>query len=264
MGKRETVRQMSLMDTSDEYTAFVEKFKPKKTTDDCYTPENIFDTVVQWCVEEYGVDREKIVRPFWPGGDYEREEYPEGCVVLDNPPFSIISQVVRFYEENEIKYFLFAPVLTILSIRAQCSIIASANITYENGATVATGFVTNLDDKLARSVPELGRRIKTVNDENRKEQTKTVPKYEYPDNVLSSAMLNYLASHDTRLDVDRNDASFIRALDSQRAKGKAIFGAGYLLSEKAAAEKAAAEKWELSENEIALIKSLGRQTNDKT
>ena len=114
MGKRETMRQMSLMDTSDEYTAFVEKFKPKKTTDDCYTPENIFDTVVQWCVEEYGVDREKIVRPFWPGGDYEREEYPEGCVVLDNPPFSIISQAVRFYEENEIKYFLFAPVLTIL------------------------------------------------------------------------------------------------------------------------------------------------------
>lgn len=24
--------------TSDDYESFVEKFKPKKTTDDCYTP----------------------------------------------------------------------------------------------------------------------------------------------------------------------------------------------------------------------------------
>lgn len=28
-----------------EYDAFVEKFKPKKTTDDCYTPANVYDAV---------------------------------------------------------------------------------------------------------------------------------------------------------------------------------------------------------------------------
>ena len=34
----------------------------------------------------------------------------------------------------------------------------------------------------------------------------------------------------------------MRALDAQKDKGKAIYGGGFLLSEKAAAEKAAAEK----------------------
>lgn len=27
-----------------EYEAFVDKFKPKKTTDDCYTPPDVYDT----------------------------------------------------------------------------------------------------------------------------------------------------------------------------------------------------------------------------
>ena len=52
-----------------------------------------------------------------------------------------------------------------------------------------------------------------------------------------------------------------------KATGKAIFGGGYLLSEKAAAEKAAAEKanaieWELSESEKRIVASLGVQNPD--
>ena len=31
-----------------EYSAFVDKFTPKKTTDDCYTPENIYEAVAEW------------------------------------------------------------------------------------------------------------------------------------------------------------------------------------------------------------------------
>jgi len=64
----------------------------------------------------------------------------------------------------------------------------------------------------------------------------------------------------------------VREIQSQKATGKAIFGGGYLLSEKAAAEKAAAEKaaaekaaaekasakeWQLSESEKRIIESLG-------
>lgn len=30
-----------------DYKDFVEKFKPKKTTDDCYTPEEVYDAVVE-------------------------------------------------------------------------------------------------------------------------------------------------------------------------------------------------------------------------
>ncbi len=29
-----------------DYDGFVEKFKPKKTTDDCYTPPEVYDVVL--------------------------------------------------------------------------------------------------------------------------------------------------------------------------------------------------------------------------
>lgn len=103
------------MALGESYEEFIEKFKPKKTTDDCYTPPAIYEAVKDWAVKEYGIDPAKIVRPFYPGGDYERFEYPKGCVVLDNPPFSILSKILRFYDERGIAYFLFAPTLTIFS-----------------------------------------------------------------------------------------------------------------------------------------------------
>lgn len=87
-----------------EYKAFIEKFKPKKTTDDCYTPENIYQVVADYVTETYG-DKQPFVRPFWPDGDYEREEYPEGCAVVDNPPFSILSRIVSFYQRRKIRFF---------------------------------------------------------------------------------------------------------------------------------------------------------------
>ena len=55
------------MAKNETYDEFVEKFQPKLTTDDCYTPENIYEAVAGWVAEEYGVDRRAFVRPFWPG-----------------------------------------------------------------------------------------------------------------------------------------------------------------------------------------------------
>lgn len=74
--------------TIDDYGAFVEKFKPKKTTDDCYTPPAVYETIKDWACREYDIDPSKVVRPFYPGGDYERFDYSGGAVVVDNPPFS--------------------------------------------------------------------------------------------------------------------------------------------------------------------------------
>ena len=69
------------------------------------------------------------------------------------------------------------------------------------------------------------------------------------------------------LEIGGSDAHFIRALDAQKASGKTLFGSGFLLSKKAAAEKAAAEKaaaekdntyiWELSEREREIVAGLG-------
>ena len=33
---------------NEKYNAFVEKFKPKKTTDDCYTPPAVYEIVADW------------------------------------------------------------------------------------------------------------------------------------------------------------------------------------------------------------------------
>lgn len=76
---------------SKDYQEFTEKFKPKLTTDDCITLDAVYDAVLGWVCKEYGVTPEQVVRPFWPGMDYQKAEYPEGCVVVDNPPFSILA-----------------------------------------------------------------------------------------------------------------------------------------------------------------------------
>ena len=38
------------LEMTGEYAKFIEKFKPKKTTDDCYTPPNIYETVKTWAL----------------------------------------------------------------------------------------------------------------------------------------------------------------------------------------------------------------------
>ncbi|MFC2416236.1 MAG: hypothetical protein ACFNPT_11025, partial [Neisseria elongata] len=91
----------------EDYEGFVEKFKPKLTTDDCYTPPAVYTAVLEWVKDEIGItEGMEVIRPFYPGGDYENEDYM-GKVVIDNPPFSIISRIVRFYQERGIPFFLF-------------------------------------------------------------------------------------------------------------------------------------------------------------
>ena len=259
---------------SEEYDAFVDKFKPKLTTDDCYTPQNIYETIRDWAVEHYGLQGAQVVRPFYPGGDYEHETYPDGCVVIDNPPFSILSQICRFYMERGIRFFLFAPALTLFSIAAgTCNYLPmSCRITYENGADVRTSFVTNLGNWKIETVPELWALVDAVNAQNTNGGAAELPGYTYPDCVMTPIRIAPTSRWIT-LRIPASDASFARALDAQREQGKAIYGASFLLSEKAAAEKAAAEKaaaekaaaekaaahvWELSDREKAIVAALGK------
>lgn len=32
----------------DDYDSFIEKFEPKKTTDDCYTPKDVYTTILDY------------------------------------------------------------------------------------------------------------------------------------------------------------------------------------------------------------------------
>ena len=259
------------MAQGEAYEAFVDKFKPKKTTDDCYTPPSVMKCVNDWVSEKYGLNSESFVRPFWPGGDYENFDYPEDCVVVDNPPFSILSRIIEHYAWKKIKFFLFAPSLTMLSSSKKsstaCAVIADANITFENGAVVRCGFLTNLEKEyVLKTEPELAKRLKVVCDALERKQHRELPKYVYPDNVITCALAQKYAKYGITYGVKRSDAIPISRLDAQREHGKTIFGCGLLLSEKAAAEKAAAEKaaahvWKLSAKEKELIEQLGRRNS---
>ena len=255
----------------EEYLEFLDKFKAKKTTDDCYTPPIVYEAVAKWVENEYKVSRKDFVRPFYPGGDYKAERYPKGCIVVDNPPFSILAEIVNFYKENGVSFFVFAPSLTLFSSSSSSSstaICCGVTVTYENGASVTTSFLTNLEDNSIRfkSCPSLYKAVEQANDENLKSLRVEIPKYNYPDNVVTSSFCAKLAKYGIDFSVRVDQSCAISSLDSQRDTKKAIYGKGYLVSEKAAAEKAAAEKaaaekaaatrWTLSDRERAIIAKL--------
>ena len=248
-----------------DYDGFVEKFKPKKTTDDCYTPEAVYNAIRDWGCEEYGLDASKFVRPFYPGGDYEGYDYPEDCVVVDNPPFSILAQIISFYVGAGIKFFLFANNKTLFSVGKLpvCFIGGRCDITYENGAKVNTAFITNLEEPGVRTAPSLTQAVRAVNNVNKNEQ----PKYKYPDEVLTFSKIETLNNYGVNIKIPKNELFFIRQLDTQRQYNKKLFGAGFLMSEKVSeaiklimeeiAVKKTTIEWQLSEREREIVNGLG-------
>ena len=282
----------SRQEDNEEYNAFLDKFEIKKTTDDCYTPDLVYEAVAAWVEKEYGLDRKDFIRPFYPGGDYQKEKYGKRAVVVDNPPFSILAQILNFYHDNGIRFFLFAPTLTLFSSSAStcCAIPTGASVVYENGASVNTSFLTNLEPEelRVRTAPELNKAVQEASDEIQKALHKELPKYSYPPEVITSAMVARWSKYGIDFRLPVAESVQIEALDAQKEAGKAIFGKGYLLSERAAAERAAAERaaaeraaaeraaaeraaaeraaatcWKLSDRERAIVQRLGGSHAEK-
>ena len=157
-------------------------------------------------------------------------------------------------------------------------IVCDCDIEYENGAIVRTSFVTNIDPHtIAQTAPDLTRLVNDKVKELRSRKTKVIQKYSYPDHVVTAAMMQRYAKYGVNFRVARGECTRITRLDAQKSKKKEIFGGGLLLSdriaaekaaaekaavekaaaEKAAVEKAAAERWELSEREKEIVKTLG-------
>jgi len=269
---------------AENYAAFVDKFKPKLTTDDCYTPEPVYNAIAAWVAAEYGLERDKFVRPFWPGGDYQAMEYGYEDVVVDNPPFSIVAQIVRFYCAAGVRFFIFAPALTLFTAPEQrvCYLPCGVSITYANGANVATSFITNLDTAQVRCAPDLYRAVEAANKAVQAAMVKTMPKYSYPPEVITAALCQKWAKYGVNFAVMPEECIYVDALDAQREARKTIFGGGYLLRPAAAAAAAAVaaaaaaavaaaaaaaavaadrgEVWELSDREKAL---LGMDTEER-
>jgi hypothetical protein len=282
-----------ISEEDEEYQEFLEKFKLKKTTDDCYTPAPVYEKVAQYVAETYGVSPASFLRPFYPGGDYQKEIYPKDCVVVDNPPFSIMSEILQFYKERGIRFFLFAPTLTLFSSSSSSTCTAlpcTLAVIYENGASVNTSFLTNLEPSSVRfrSAPKLQSMVQEGIDEFAKTLRKSLPKYSYPPHIITSTWVGILSRLGIEFSVPVNESEGISCLDSQKPSGKAIFGKGYIVSdavkaerekaerekaerekaerEKAEREKAErekAERWELSEREYAIIDKLNKKKGTK-
>ena len=264
----ERMKAGEISEEDEEYQAFLEKFQLKKTTDDCYTPAVVYEAVADWVSKKYNIDRARFVRPFYPGGDYQNEKYATDAVVVDNPPFSILSEILKFYSEKGIKFFLFAPSLTLFSSSSQLTtaLPLCVAVVYENGASVSTSFLTNLEDRSIRlrSEPSLYKAVKEANDKNLKELRKELPKYSYDHHIITSAFVGALSRLGIEFSVPVAESEAISQLDSQKESGKAIYGKGYIVSERVflereKAEREKAERWELSTRELAIVQRLARK-----
>ncbi len=203
-----------------------------------------------------------------PDGDFENVPYNANSVVIDNPPFSILAKIVKFYVENNVKFFLFAPHLTLFqNIKDVTAVVCGVHIVYENGAKINTSFLTNmLGDFAVISDLELFNRLDKFN-----KVSNPLPKYKYPKNVLTVNEVYKMMRKGVGIKIPKNECLFVRELDSQKPHKKRIFGAGLLISNRIAKERKEAEHlsylkngsnednvvvWELSEREKLIIKNL--------
>ena len=174
-----------------------------------------------------------------------------------------MAKVVRFYAEHNIDYFLFAPHLTCLGIRAAHShICVGAQVIYDNGANVSTSFVAS-KGPLIRSAPDLYRILDEANAANIKaKKAPPRPVYTYPDNLMTSSAVGLFSKYG--IEYREDIGVFVRAMDAQRRAGKGIFGGGYIVPEEAArkaqeaarkAQKEKSQRWALSMRELAALKA---------
>ena len=204
----------------EDYDAFVAKFNADapKTTDECYTPQPVYDAVLEWLRGKVNIEGRPIVRPFFPGGDYKSHEYPENCVVVDNPPFSILAAILRFYQATGIDYFLFAPGLTMFTTcpDGDCSVVCGTQIEYANKAKVLTGFHTSLFPGVKVMIAGSLNRAITA-----QHCVKTGAKRKYSKNVITSALLHKVTRGNDVLIYD-GEVAIAKALDH----GVGLFGGG--------------------------------------
>ena len=141
-------------------------------------------------------------------------------------------------------------------------------VVYENGAVIASSFVTNLESSGVRSAPLLYEKITSAVKEIQSKKAKQLPRYVYPPEVLTFFPIGKLSQSGVDFKLERSEIMFISRLDSQKADDKTIYGGGFLLSEQATRKRQAAERqiiqkmpevieWGISPRERELIARLG-------
>lgn len=251
-----------------DYDSFVAKFSEGniKTTDDTYTPRDVYECVVEYVSTITDMSGKVILRPFYPDGDYINAEYPEDGIVIDNPPFSMFTKIVRFFTAQDIPFFLFRPGMTIASCCKYCTaVIIGEQITFENGAQIRCNFASNLyGDTMITTAPLLDDLLAHCPSQKPKNP---LPSFEYPTELLSVSDMQTIARNGEVFSVSRSEAVIIKDLDLHPKRG-GLFGEHFLLSEAKANEKQRAKELvrkktkrgipiSLSERERRMIDKLG-------
>lgn len=206
----------------ETYEEFVNKFKPKKTSDDCYTPANVKATVDKFVAERWNLDPSTFFDPFWPGGDYESEDYT-GKIVVANPPFSILSKIVKWFDTHNVPFFLYANGLTLgtTARNVVCTrYVVKSYVTFENGARIQMGFISNIGPQVnyMETWPELSDALKAC-------KPKAAPKgkKKYP-TAITAATLKNAENSRKHIQIPRSD--YVLVCDG-------VYGGGYITKEEA-------------------------------
>lgn len=251
-----------------DYEGFLSKFTEKaKTTDDCYTPKDVYEAVVKYVGTITDLTGKVICRPFYPGGDYENAEYPDNCVVIDNPPFSLFTKICRFYSESGVPFFIFGPGLTIMSCCKYCTaVVVHHQIKFSNGAMVKCNFASNLyDDLIATTAPLLDKYLMACPSQ---QAPKELPKFSYPIELLSTSQLQSLSRGGVNFSVKRCQSRIVRNLDLHPKKSSGLFGDHLLIPTALARTKEAALARTtpvlLSERETRWVSELNKEDETTT
>ena len=206
------------------------------TTDECYTPPAVYDTVLDYAVDRYHLQGKHIVRPFIPGGDYQKYVYDKNDVVIDNPPFSITIKIVNWYIDHNIPFFMFINGLYGVSLSRGLSGKATVIVTNANGSfynkgsekSIKLGFVTNLEPKniILRGDATLTNRL------NGLVKKKTFKRFRYPDNFLKNNDILTALQRNVELQLTTDNCLFEDNLDYHKSQRVKVFGGGYLVNDK--------------------------------
>lgn len=250
------------------------------STDECYTPPAVYDTVLDYAVDRYGLQDKHVVRPFIPGGNYQKYVYDKNDVVVDNPPFSITTKIAKWYIVNNIPFFMFINGLYGVSLsrglRGKATVIVTdANVSFYNKGSekrIKLGFVTNLEPKdiIIRGDATLTNRL------NGLVKKKSFKRFRYPHNFLKNNDILSALQHNVELKLTTDNCLFEDNLDYHKAQMHAkqqrfgVFGGGYLVNDTLYNEFKESLKHDLSgtycvtlsSRETKLIEQLNAKSGD--
>lgn len=214
---------MTKMLSPEEYEEWLKKFDCPKTTDECHTPHKVYEVVLDYVQKTYGVEAADVVRPFYPNGDYKAEDY-SGKVVVDNPPFSQLGAIVDWYKANGVRFWLFAPALSLMHYLGKNVSLAVTNVqvVYANGAKVNTSFITNMEAKpTVFTEARLAQEIKRVQSQDKPAIVKNI----YPKGVWIANQLAKAAEggYEVRYEYEAQDV--IRRMKDEEGNSVQIYGA---------------------------------------